>query len=282
MPDVVAGDLHLVRLVLDWREVARVAARHRLPAGADDGAVLHAALSELFAVCSERVRVPLHSFAMDDTVALSRGRPDLVFLLAYSSAGASDLVKSMGPAKGALLRQCESREMPILGSATRALFRSRLCPVVRTRQPGTRERPVDRQGKPRPRELDALLAAQSAENGATGAELMPFEHAGRVWSAREAVYTNWLEREVGRNGAATLEPGTRLERFRRSRFVRHRFSGNKRHSVVERPDAVLTGTLQVRSSEAFRALLRRGLGRHRAFGFGMLLLRPASGGPHGA
>jgi len=37
-----------------------------------------------------------------------------------------------------------------------------------------------------------------------------------------------------------------------------------------------TGVLQVRDSAAFAALLARGIGRHRAFGFGMLLLKPAA------
>ena len=40
------------------------------------------------------------------------------------------------------------------------------------------------------------------------------------------------------------------------------------------PDATLQGTLAVVDSGAFQALLARGVGRHRAFGFGMLLLRP--------
>jgi CRISPR system Cascade subunit CasE len=44
---------------------------------------------------------------------------------------------------------------------------------------------------------------------------------------------------------------------------------------VQGPDAVFTGVLQVRDSDAFAALVARGIGRHRAFGFGMLLLKPA-------
>ncbi|MFG1332515.1 type I-E CRISPR-associated protein Cas6/Cse3/CasE [Xanthobacter autotrophicus] len=38
--------------------------------------------------------------------------------------------------------------------------------------------------------------------------------------------------------------------------------------------AVLVGTLTVRDAQAFAALLARGVGRHRAFGYGMLLLSP--------
>ena len=39
---------------------------------------------------------------------------------------------------------------------------------------------------------------------------------------------------------------------------------------LQRPDALLVGSLKVEDPGAFTALLARGLGRHRAFGFGML------------
>jgi len=44
--------------------------------------------------------------------------------------------------------------------------------------------------------------------------------------------------------------------------------------AIDGPDVTFTGTLEVTDSAAFSALLARGLGRHRAFGFGMLLLAP--------
>jgi CRISPR system Cascade subunit CasE len=40
------------------------------------------------------------------------------------------------------------------------------------------------------------------------------------------------------------------------------------------PDVILAGELTVADAEGFLALLARGVGRHRAFGFGMLLLSP--------
>ncbi len=52
--------------------------------------------------------------------------------------------------------------------------------------------------------------------------------------------------------------------------------GARLKHTVQGPDAVFTGLLQVRDSAAFAALLARGIGRHRAFGFGMLLLKPAA------
>jgi CRISPR system Cascade subunit CasE len=84
---------------------------------------------------------------------------------------------------------------------------------------------------------------------------------------REDVYVRWLSRELQRGGASRLE-SARLTEFCRERM--RRGAGEP----IERPNAVLEGTLTVLDPEAFRALLTRGLGRHRAFGFGMLLLRP--------
>jgi CRISPR system Cascade subunit CasE len=46
----------------------------------------------------------------------------------------------------------------------------------------------------------------------------------------------------------------------------------------EKPDVTLRGRLSITDSAAFADLLRRGVGRHKAFGFGMLLLRPPGPG----
>ncbi|GHE81823.1 hypothetical protein GCM10019059_44550 [Camelimonas fluminis] len=43
---------------------------------------------------------------------------------------------------------------------------------------------------------------------------------------------------------------------------------------IEGPDATFHGSLVVTDPEAFTILLARGVGRHRAYGYGMLLLRP--------
>jgi CRISPR system Cascade subunit CasE len=52
-------------------------------------------------------------------------------------------------------------------------------------------------------------------------------------------------------------------------------SFRKLHSrYCEGPDAVMRGNLIVSDPAAFAQLLARGIGRHRAYGFGMLLLRP--------
>jgi CRISPR system Cascade subunit CasE len=58
-----------------------------------------------------------------------------------------------------------------------------------------------------------------------------------------------------------------LVSFQRTRVQR----GGRR---IEGPDAVVHGTLTITDPTAFAALLARGVGRHRSYGYGMLLLRP--------
>ena len=40
------------------------------------------------------------------------------------------------------------------------------------------------------------------------------------------------------------------------------------------PDATIHGTLRVSDPDRFAEALRRGVGRHRTYGYGMVLLRP--------
>lgn len=83
---------------------------------------------------------------------------------------------------------------------------------------------------------------------------------------REEVYLDWLIERLG--SAARLDrSASRLARFHRVRVSR----GNR---GPEGPDATIHGTLTVTDPASFAALLARGVGRHRAYGYGMLLLRP--------
>ena len=84
--------------------------------------------------------------------------------------------------------------------------------------------------------------------------------------SRESVYLDWLDERLGE--AARLErPATRLVRFRRVRISRG-------SSGPEGPDATFHGVLKINQPDLFCALLSHGVGRHRAYGYGMLLLRP--------
>lgn len=84
---------------------------------------------------------------------------------------------------------------------------------------------------------------------------------------RQTVYLDWLAERFG--SVASLDrQASRLVRFRRVRVARHDSTG------PEGPDATVQGNLTVTDPAAFVGLLARGVGRHRAYGYGMLLLRP--------
>ena len=43
---------------------------------------------------------------------------------------------------------------------------------------------------------------------------------------------------------------------------------------LEGPDAVVHGTLTITDPSAFANMLSKGIGRHRSYGYGMILVRP--------
>ena len=135
-----------------------------------------------------------------------------------------------------------------------------------------RVRPTVREGKTG-REQDAFLHAVQRAEGA------PVQ--------RDAVYAQWLREHLAPRQGAPIEPwhgavdilDVNLTRYQRLDVLRrtHRTEpeGARRGHVVSGPDVVLTGRLRITQPQVFAHLVARGVGRHRAFGFGMLLLRPA-------
>ncbi len=116
--------------------------------------------------------------------------------------------------------------------------------------------------------------------GATGRErdafLNTIEKTGDAGIGREAVYQGWLRDQLASHGATLSEAA--LSRFRLLDVLRQtqkRDTEQRRRRAVTGPDALMTGHLRVEDPTAFAHLLARGVGRHRAFGFGLLLLRPA-------
>lgn len=91
---------------------------------------------------------------------------------------------------------------------------------------------------------------------------------GSMPRSREDVYTDWLREQFRRRGGAALDSAS-LASFQRTRVVRRRGS-----RPIEGPDALMSGLLTITDGEKFAQLLARGIGRHRAYGYGMLLLRP--------
>ena len=92
---------------------------------------------------------------------------------------------------------------------------------------------------------------------------------------REAVYVDWLKRQFAQ-AAQLQEVG--MTAFLLSAVLRQgaKAEGGRPKRSVLGPDALFAGVLQIQDAQAFADLLTRGIGRHRAFGFGMLLLKPAA------
>jgi CRISPR system Cascade subunit CasE len=91
------------------------------------------------------------------------------------------------------------------------------------------------------------------------------------------VYAEWTRKKLDQSGV-DIE-SLRIDGLESSDVVRRggdRAGANGSRPLARIPGHAVTvaGTLRVANADQFAALLARGLGRHRAFGYGMLLLSP--------
>lgn len=269
--------LYMVRVPLRLSDLARYAGdrgwtkRHRkdgreADASFDAGRALHHVLDETFgpgALKPFRLMVP-------------RDR-DRGSVYAYSphpkDALLATAVETSPPESRRILAldNLDVREMPLSWTVGRRLaFDVRVRPVVRIKSKLANPRPGLKDYDPGS-EVDAFLAEAQRQHADTRPRLVDGEFTASGMSAegrtREVVYRDWLAMRL--TGAAAIDPETTtMAGFQRLRVAR---AGRS----VEGPDATFHGELIVTDSERFRDLLTRGVGRHRSFGFGMLLLRPA-------
>lgn len=248
MPETTTS-VHMIQLLLDSRELMRSARRQNLPARSDDlGYLLHGQLAALFGDLAPK---PFHGRELGSEVEV----------LGYSPTGGDTLRRQAEdfaePLALAGLRSLASKPLPATFVPGRRLgFEVRACPVVR--KSSAWEDPKNGHKRRAGAEVDAFLAA--CDRAAPG----------EVVDRRE-VYAEWLARQCG-NAVRLLRVD--LTRFRRVRVFRRTQGNGRRPQQPERPEALLRGELEVHDPEAFSRLLARGVGRHRAFGFGMLKLRP--------
>jgi CRISPR system Cascade subunit CasE len=141
------------------------------------------------------------------------------------------------------------KQMPDRFAVGRRLgFTLRARPTIRTDVDGDRTRT---------RERDAFLAAISGTEPGNG-------------PSRGEVYQQWLTKRL-RSGGGEPHQMT-LDGFRLTTILRR--DRARKLQPLSGPDASFTGILTVADPDRFSALLAHGVGRHLAFGFGMLLLRP--------
>ncbi|MBS4099026.1 MAG: type I-E CRISPR-associated protein Cas6/Cse3/CasE [Sulfuricella sp.] len=236
--------LHLLRLQPPPAVLTAWATRHGvLSPDGDYGYAFHALLRAAF---GERSPKPFRY--LGERQGLLAYTPQSLETLRQNAAlAAPDVARALG------LDELDARRFPSDWATGREVgFEVRVRPVIRATDG---------------RERDAFLHA--VESGASG------DDAGGP-AQRERIYLDWLTRQLAVDGAAQILDA-RLQAFRLTRVLRKDNggeNGKRKASGSSGPDAVFQGRLRVGAGAAFARLLARGVGRHRAFGFGMLLLRP--------
>lgn len=153
-------------------------------------------------------------------------------------------------------REITSKQMPILRTGRRIGFHLRACPVARI----SKEKIGNEAGKDV--EVDAFLAKCRA----VGKEIS---------LSREVVYLDWLRTHL----SDTSKTGVNLVRVTlasmcRERLFRRTQGAERKVHRIERPDVRFEGDLIIKDGACFLDFLGRGVGRHRAFGFGAMMIVP--------
>jgi len=250
--------LFLLRTRPDPRCLAAWAASHGvLPAAQGDlGYALHGLLIAVFGEAApqpfayDEVRQDLLAYTTLSTEEISR----------HAALADPDAAQALGLCATVENAGFQLRPFPVLWPEGHLLrFQVRVRPIVRESKTG--------------RERDAFLAAVDK---ADGAEL-----------CRQDIYVQWLKDQVGLRESGPREPwqgaveilDAQLSSFRLLEVLRKTQRAQpdetRKRRAVGGPEALLQGVLRVTDPPAFAQLLARGIGRHRAFGFGMLMLRPA-------
>ncbi len=235
--------LHLISLPLHLKDLRKLAATRDW--GTDEGRALHHLLAETFgkgAFQPFRLMVApgartgtLYAYTLSDQASLQR--------TAQESA-LPDALTVCDPAR------LNVKTMPESWTKGRRLaFDLRTRPVKRLLKPAG--------VFPKGAEVDAFLveALRRFPDG-------PPENHG---IEREKVYRQWLAERL--QEAATVKQ-TRIARLERKTVQRDNKS-------VDGPDVTFHGELVITDETKFAETLVKGVGRHTAYGYGMLLLRPA-------
>ncbi len=262
MTTTTAAALRMVRGEVDLREFNRWMGAKRLQ---DPDHAMHCLLKECFGELAPK------PFRLMATRGASVGS-----LYGYGGADAGALRDSAAicacPLQARVLPadQIDTKPMPAEWRVGLRLgFELRVRPVVRLQKDLSRVPPDKlRHFRTRPCEADAPRPGKECD--VFQWEALDSSATLGMTRTREQVYVDWLDKQFERRGGASLDKlKTALVSFRRTRAVRKR---HRRYS--EGPDALMRGELEVTDSATFAALLARGIGRHRAYGYGMLLLRP--------
>lgn len=240
---------HMLRIELDPEQTLRHAHRRKLPTWTiDDGYLVHSLLREVFADSAPQ------------PFAVQPFRNGRIQVLAYGDANADALRDHAERFADPSLFQAihwsnlASKPMPSRWSTgEQYTFELRFCPVVRVARA---DAPIKKKGA----EVDAYLARCWQEGAGSRLD-------------REQVYRDWLVNWMSRRDAAQIQRLQVLS-YQSVKLLRRTQGTSRKARHPQRPSVLMQGRLQVQDEAAFLQVLRQGVGRHRAFGFGMLLLKP--------
>jgi len=234
--------LNMISLPLDLKSFRRWAAHRSL--AEDEGCALHHLLGESFGkgvlqpfrlmVAPGAANATLYAYASVDAASL---------VTTAQESGMPDALAICDPARLAV------KAMPENWTEGRRLaFDLRARPVKRLL--------ISAGAFPKGAEVDAFLveALRRFPDGPCAQEKIE----------REKVYLQWLTERLGKAATVTKARLVRLDRHVALR------DGKRR----EGPDVTFHGELVIGDSVEFAKRLAMGVGRHTAYGYGMLLLRP--------
>ncbi len=237
-------NLHMVKTFIGATELFQIAQRpHLYKKEVDSGYLLHCLLRELFLNYSP------HPFAIVNDTNSN------IELLGYSDKPAEELKDIAERNRSRKIfdaidwNRFSSKPMPseyLDGSVYD--FQLRACPVVRKGRGSDNFKPGA--------EVDVFLS-----------EVTENKDYGNI--SREAVYKKWLEDMFNRYDIEIIS-NPELTKMKLTRFLRK--STEKNVKTMTRPDVIFRGKIKIHNGRILSERLRKGFGRHNAFGFGMILL----------
>ncbi|WP_269497333.1 type I-E CRISPR-associated protein Cas6/Cse3/CasE [Castellaniella sp. S9] len=227
--------LHLLRIPVQVPPLLKFAAESGITQEDETlGYTLHAWFAALFGTHAPR---PFRYFDRRNEV-LAYAHADAAILLEQAQTYASPLAWAALDVDGVA-----SKTMPETWQAGRRLrIEALVCPVARQ------------------------------DNVEKDVFLRTLDRLGDDAPGRAEVYRDWFTvqwNDVLRFGHVEI-----LGMTARTRLLRRSRRGGNRLRVVERPQVLIGADAAIGDGQGFARLLARGIGRHRAFGFGMVSLSP--------
>ena len=261
------GALHMIRADIDVRAFRRWMGSRQL---VDDDHAMHCLLKECFGDIAPKPFRLIIPRAGASGALYGYTRADADELRELASMCACPLQTRVLPPWSV-----DSKTMPSDWQVDRQLgFEVRIRPIVRpTKNAAQRacEGRCARSGRERDKSLPPCPQCRPRRE-CDAFQYEAIKHPlGKMERSREEVYGEWLHRRFENKGGARLDLGSaKLVAFQRTRAVRKL---HKQYS--EGPDAVMRGALTITDADRFGRLVAQGIGRHKAYGYGMLLLRNA-------